>query len=482
MALDDLHEAERLAGQVPDSVLTSMVHDFYGDLYLAEGERDRARHEFAAALSTARRGHGGSERAVAYAHYSLAKWVLSRVNPVREGLTADEHTQVQHHLELARTLFTQVNDLPALGMTLLLEAQSEMRTNLGRSAALLGEARRQLRRCGPRRHLALALFRSGEFVITNDDRLREVRPEDPVPYLRAALSMVRKLSMPERTVLFREGLRQLPVDAWIDMLMEFAGAHERGAESATEVENLRSALASICHDYKHLLHGVATKLNTLAADPAPDAKALLAVAAAVGVILADMHADVTTVSGQNELGVEVVCTGVDLPQALREAISLFGSVGRFHVQLRLPRGGVPTVQADKSLLRRVMLNLLLNAQCAMQTAVPPPLHPKITVAAAVWDRRPARSQFVEVTVRDTGAGLGREAAATLFVKGKSQFPGGQGLGLCFCQQAMRAMGGAVYVKDPGGSGKGATFGLRVGLAARGTHLPCKRTQPAAMSS
>jgi signal transduction histidine kinase len=131
------------------------------------------------------------------------------------------------------------------------------------------------------------------------------------------------------------------------------------------------------------------------------------------------------------------------PLAERMGIELEG-----HVPER-----IPTVEADREVLQRVLLNLLDNAL-------------KYTHSGGrVWVDVEAEGEAVEVAVVDTGLGIPPEERERVFekftqVEGRTGSRRGSGLGLAFCRMAVEAHGGRVWV-EAGPGGLGSRFVVRL---------------------
>jgi signal transduction histidine kinase len=107
------------------------------------------------------------------------------------------------------------------------------------------------------------------------------------------------------------------------------------------------------------------------------------------------------------------------------------------------------VRCDPEHLHRIVLNLLRNAQTAMQGREPA----RITAAAA------RRGAMVRITVADTGPGLSDHALARLFqpfANGRGDHEG-SGLGLAIARDLARANGGELRLAHSGPDG--AAFDL-----------------------
>ena len=122
-----------------------------------------------------------------------------------------------------------------------------------------------------------------------------------------------------------------------------------------------------------------------------------------------------------------------------------------------------TMTADATKLRQAIFNLLSNAAKFTQSG-------EITLSAR--RERRENTEWVVISVRDTGAGIAREQQAHLFSNFSQANPaiaakyGGTGLGLSLSQNLCRLMGGWIAVESE--LGKGSCFSI---------HLPAG--QPAA---
>jgi signal transduction histidine kinase len=110
------------------------------------------------------------------------------------------------------------------------------------------------------------------------------------------------------------------------------------------------------------------------------------------------------------------------------------------------------VTADRNMLRRALLNLVLNALDAM------PNGGTLTVRATYGERG------VEIKVADTGTGLSEEASGRAFEPFFTTKPGGTGLGLAIVHRIAEVHGGSV--SGTNGPGGGAVFGLAIPYPAQ----------------
>ena len=157
---------------------------------------------------------------------------------------------------------------------------------------------------------------------------------------------------------------------------------------------------------------------------------------------------------------------VDLNELIRSTVKLFepqlSPVGRPHItpELYLDEN-LPRPQADPTLLRRALENLILNALDAM------PAGGTLTVRTA------QRSGAVRLEVTDTGEGLTPEECARLFTPYYTTKRHGTGLGLAIVQSVVSDHSGRIEVESAPGAG--TTFRIELPLE-QGTFL--QRQSPA----
>jgi PAS domain S-box-containing protein len=124
---------------------------------------------------------------------------------------------------------------------------------------------------------------------------------------------------------------------------------------------------------------------------------------------------------------------------------------------------LPTVIADNTAIREVVINLIDNAikNTASETG-------KIELSAGF------KSGEIEVSVKDNGAGIPEEAIPHLFTKffrvsEMKSTTSGTGLGLYICKSILDAHGGAIWVESKLGSGSTFSFRLPLSPVAAAAH-------------
>ena len=126
---------------------------------------------------------------------------------------------------------------------------------------------------------------------------------------------------------------------------------------------------------------------------------------------------------------------------------------------------VPTIEADRQLIGRVLANLLQNAITHAPRAV------TIRLGARVHD------EGVLFTVADDGPGIPPEFHEIIFRKFERVKTGGQaaprssGLGLAFCKLAVEAHGGRIWVQSRPGEGAQFHFTLPLRPIVRQVDVP-----------
>jgi signal transduction histidine kinase len=115
--------------------------------------------------------------------------------------------------------------------------------------------------------------------------------------------------------------------------------------------------------------------------------------------------------------------------------------------------GLPLVEVDAGLLKQAVLNLVQNAEDAMQEA-----------GGTLAVRLAREGEAVRIEVRDTGVGIAADDIPRLFELYRTTKPDGTGLGLPTTKRIAEAHGGQIEVESAQGSG--SRFALVVPIARR----------------
>jgi two-component system, NtrC family, nitrogen regulation sensor histidine kinase NtrY len=145
---------------------------------------------------------------------------------------------------------------------------------------------------------------------------------------------------------------------------------------------------------------------------------------------------------------------LDLNETIRGVMHLFQ--GQFQrengrIEINLEFASVPSIQADPTLLRRVIENLVLNAIDAM------PMGGRLTSRTQVADR------YAIFEISDTGAGLTPEECERLFTPYYTSKQHGTGLGLAIVQSVISDHHGRITVSSR--KEQGTTFRVELPLPA-----------------
>ena len=136
-------------------------------------------------------------------------------------------------------------------------------------------------------------------------------------------------------------------------------------------------------------------------------------------------------------------------------------MARAGVQFEMQVSTVPAVMADRELLKQALLNLVYNAIEAM------PAGGNLILAAS------QRGDHVEISVSDTGVGIGPELRPRVFQLFFTTRPGGSGIGLAsVCKTVQMHEGTIDFISQPG---RGTTFRIELPLGP-GT-IPESPTRP-----
>lgn len=149
---------------------------------------------------------------------------------------------------------------------------------------------------------------------------------------------------------------------------------------------------------------------------------------------------------------------VDVNEVVREVAEIMGRSLEADGIESAPslEGDLPRIRSDPRRIQQVLITLLSNARAAM------PGGGRLDVST----RR--KGDWVELTVKDSGAGIPQEDLSRIFLPFFSR-SGGTGLGLPLARQLVHSLGGTIGVQSE--EGQGATFvillpGVAAGAAER----------------
>ncbi len=143
---------------------------------------------------------------------------------------------------------------------------------------------------------------------------------------------------------------------------------------------------------------------------------------------------------------------VDLEEVVRETLAIAKpDLERRGVAVRLSLAPLlPSVQADRTYVQQVILNLLVNGADAMRTSDGPSR--VITIESHLSPTRPAAACL---SISDEGTGIAPDHFAQLFEPFFTTKSNGLGLGLPICRNIVIALGGRLWATN--NAERGATF-------------------------
>ena len=135
----------------------------------------------------------------------------------------------------------------------------------------------------------------------------------------------------------------------------------------------------------------------------------------------------------------------DINTVVKETLSQLKAPKKVKVTTEL--GHLPEIEADKEMMKRIFMNLALNAIQAIEK------RGKLEVLTK------ETKGFVEVSFKDTGVGMSKENMKKLFTPFFTTKAKGMGMGLAICKRFVEAHSGSIEVKSE--EGKGSTFTVKL---------------------
>jgi signal transduction histidine kinase len=229
-------------------------------------------------------------------------------------------------------------------------------------------------------------------------------------------------------------------------------------ESEQRNRLLRDLSAMITHDLKGPLTSIMGFLELLSREELTgDQKEYVEIALGsskwLSVLIAGILDAAKLEAGPVTLRREVLHVGEEVQAALG-ALSYQLREKDISLEVAVPEG-LPPVEADRELFRRIVVNLVGNA------AKFSPVEGRIVLSAAADEAASA----VVISVQDEGPGIAGEHQASIFdkfvqvAKGKSSEKISVGLGLAFCKLAVEAHQGSIWVESEPGRGACFSFSL-----------------------
>lgn len=171
------------------------------------------------------------------------------------------------------------------------------------------------------------------------------------------------------------------------------------------------------------------------------------------------------------------CSGHAEPTSIAEVVDRALSImaptfARHGIEVDQMLEELPSAFIDRSKLLQIVINLLTNAKHAMLE--PPSEHRRLIVIL-----RRSGPDAAELRVNDTGIGIAAENLSRIFANGFTTKTGGSGYGLHYSALSARQLGGTLEASSEG-TGRGATFTLRIPLAGTADAQRCAQTHVSAV--
>ncbi|HSI51998.1 MAG TPA: ATP-binding protein [Ideonella sp.] len=224
---------------------------------------------------------------------------------------------------------------------------------------------------------------------------------------------------------------------------ELSRQQQERLQAAARLATVGEMASLLSHELNQPLAAIASyatgSLN-LMAEPEPDTLALVRQAIEriaeqaerAGRVIKSVHGFVR----RREQSREVVAAD-QLIEAVLPLVRLQARKSGTRIELDLPRP-VPSVQADRTMVEQVLLNLTRNGIQAMETEQTPLAQRVLTLKVRQHEPR-----WVQFSVADAGPGIAPEVAARLFTPFFTTRQEGMGLGLSLCRTVIEQHGGVL---------------------------------------
>jgi len=141
-----------------------------------------------------------------------------------------------------------------------------------------------------------------------------------------------------------------------------------------------------------------------------------------------------------------------LAEAIQSAVRILAeSLGKHRIEVDVECPQTLNLTTDKDKLKQVLVNLIANARDAIM---------ENSQGGTIFISVIEIDGSIQLSVRDTGAGILKEDMKNLFAHGFTTKETGHGFGLHSCALAAQVMGGSLSAKSEG-RGLGATFVLTI---------------------
>jgi signal transduction histidine kinase len=231
---------------------------------------------------------------------------------------------------------------------------------------------------------------------------------------------------------------------------------EEQLERAQQVDSMGALAGGIAHDFNNVLTAISgfahLALGEVEAGSAAEAHLQqVAQASELGAAMTSRLLSFSRCEAPTPRQLNVDAVVLDVELLLR---GMIGTRVRLVMDLD---GALPAISADPNQLRRLLVNLAVNARDAMPTGG----------VLTIETRHASGEGVIELNVRDTGTGMAEEVRARLFEPFFTTKPAGKGtgLGLAAVQRIVTQFGGWIEVDSEPGMGTTFSIGLPTAEAA-----------------
>jgi PAS domain S-box-containing protein len=234
-----------------------------------------------------------------------------------------------------------------------------------------------------------------------------------------------------------------------------------------KLESMRVLAGGIAHDLCNLLAVIQVQAEEVETEFAGGASPAAAITRlrSVATCATEIVRELMIYSEEDQTTLE----RIDLSRLIDEMLTLLRVSISKRAKLRTEMAtGLPPVLGNKTQLRQVVMNLVINASEALAESEGT-IRIAIAGAAAAVEAAgptPATSpgEYLRIEISDTGSGMTDEIRNKIFERSFSTKPGARGMGLAAVQGIVQAHGGVVRVRSE--LGEGTTFDVLLPTASQ----------------
>lgn len=234
---------------------------------------------------------------------------------------------------------------------------------------------------------------------------------------------------------------------------------EEAMQQAQKRESMGLMASGIAHDFNNLLVAMLVQTNLAISQLPPDVPARANIHKAV--LAAEQAADLTRQMLAYAGGGQLEIAPVNLNQVIENNVHLFRAATAKNVSLHTDLADdLPLIEADRSQLQQVIMNLILNGAEAIEGVTG---HVWLVTGKEIVMSSDARywhwtgsqlpeGEYVCLTIRDSGKGMTPEIRSRMFDPFFTTKVDGQGLGLASVLGIVRDHRGGMHVESQPGQG------------------------------